>query len=247
MTDYLSPSTKDYQISTVTGVSEKETMKLFSDELAKNLENLGISVFVSTAPLSPSQSATDSNSKGADLHIALSSLRATDNNERGARVYYSSTDAQSKDYAEAVAENLKTIYPVPSTVEAIANDSFIELIGTDSPAVIISISNQNNPDDVKWFSENMGDIAQNIATSVGNILGAQNNTKPLTAIGIVSSPLGYATIRKAPSPTARIIGRVQNGAPVRIIGMVGEWYAIIAKATEGYALSEEISAETPEQ
>ena len=38
MTVYLSPSTKDYQISTVTGISEKETMKLFSEEIAKNLE-----------------------------------------------------------------------------------------------------------------------------------------------------------------------------------------------------------------
>ncbi len=247
MTVYLSPSTKDYQISTVTGISEKETMKLFSEEIAKNLENLGISVFISNTPLSPSQSATDSNSKGADFHIALSSLRSTDNAERGARIYYSSTDAQSKDYAEAVAESLKEIYPTPSTVEAIANDSFIELIGTDSPAIIISISNQNNTDDVKWFSESMGDIAQNIAVSVGNILGIENNTKPLTALGIASSPSGYATIRKTPSPSARIIGRVQNGSPVRIIGMIGDWYAIIAKSTEGYVLSGEITAETPEQ
>ena len=37
MTVYLSPSTKDYQVSTVTGISEKETMKLFSEEIAKTV------------------------------------------------------------------------------------------------------------------------------------------------------------------------------------------------------------------
>ena len=68
---------------------------------------------------------------------------------------------------------------------------------------------------VSWFDENIGDIAQNIAVSIGEVLGVKADSTPLTAIGIVNSPAGYATIRKTPSPTAKILSSLIKTFPMK--------------------------------
>ena len=167
--------------------------------------------------------------------------------ERGIKIYYSSSDGKSREYAEILSENLKKISPTPENVTSIPNNSFVELLNTSAPSVVISVGNQNNEEDVIWFSEALNEIAENIAFSVNEILGIPEIPIPMTAIGIVNTSSGYATVRKSPSPKSRIITRIQNGAPVRIIGKLGNWYAIIAANVEGYILENEIVAETPEK
>ena len=243
---FLSPSSKEYQISPITGISEAETMHLLSEEIASNLSDLGIEVIVSEIGSTPNQNTESSNDANVDLHLVLTSLRATNPDQRGIKIYYSSADGKSRDFANVISKNLKEIYPLPDRVETEANSALVELISTTSPSVVIAIGNQSNADDVKWLSENMGDIAQNISASVGDVLGIKTQTKPLTALGLVNGPQGYATVRKTPSPTSKIITRIQNGAPVRIIGKIGNWYAILASNIEGYVLESEITAETPE-
>lgn len=244
---FLSPSTKEYQISPITNISEAKRMREFAKEVERNLVDLGIDVILSNLDAPPSQSVTDSNDSKADLHLVLSSLRVTSPSDRGIKIYFSSSDGKSRDYATVIAENLKKIYPLPDLVSIVPNGSFVELLNTASPAVVVAIGNQSNADDVKWFDENSGDIAQNIAFSVGEVLGIENETTPLTAIGIVNGQQGYTEVRKTPSPTSKIITRIQNGLPVRIIGKLGNWYAIIAANVEGYVPTDDITAETPEQ
>ncbi len=243
---FLSPSSKDYQISPISGISEAEIMYLLSDEIASNLSDLGIEVIMGEIGSTPNQNTESSNNSNVDLHLVLTSLRATSPDQRGIKIYYSSADAKSRDFANAISKNLKEIYPLPKLVETEANSALVELINTTSPSVVIAIGNQSNQSDVEWLSDSMGDIAQNIAASIGDVLGMKAQTKPLTALGLVNGPEGYATVRKTPSPTAKIITRIQNGAPVRIIGKIGNWYAILAANIEGYILENEITAETPE-
>ncbi len=247
MNVFLSPSSKDYQISPITGISEKENMTLLANAIEENLRALGINVHRASENSTPNQSVENSNSEERDLHLSLSSLRATSPDDRGINIYYSSSDGRSRDYADVIGRNLKEIYPLPDLIQTIPNGSLVEIIDTNAPAVAIFIGNQSNPKDVEWFSENVGDIGRNIAESVGEVLGINNESTPLTAIGIISSPLGYASVRKSPSPTSRVITRLQNGTPIRIIGKIGNWYAVIAKGTEGYVAVEDVSAETPEK
>jgi N-acetylmuramoyl-L-alanine amidase len=243
---FLSPSAKDYQISPITGISEAEIMKLLSDEIKSNLIDYGIKVIEGQSGATPAQNAESSNNSHVSLHLVLTSLRATSPSQRGIKIYYSSSDSQSRDFAGTIATNLKEIYPLPDLVTTEPNGALVELINTTSPAVILSISNQSNPEDVEWLSENLGDIAQNISSSISDVLGTESETKPLTALGLVNGVSGYATVRKSPSPTSKIITRLQNGTPVRIIGKIGTWYAIIAARIEGYVQESEITAETPE-
>ena len=247
MTVFLSPSTKDYLISDITGISEAENMKRLADELSKELSALGYEVLMPEEKSSPNGSSEISNEKEPHIHIALSSLNTNTSNERGIKIYYSSSDGKSREFAEIISENLKKIYPTPENVTTSPNSSFVELLNTTAPSVIISVGNQNNEEDVIWFSEALNEIAENIAFSVNEILGVPEIPIPMTAIGIVNTSSGYATVRKSPSPTSRIITRIQNGAPVRIIGKLGNWYAIIAANVEGYILENEVVAETPEK
>ncbi len=247
MTVFLSPSTKDYIISPITGISEAENMNRLAKEVSKKLSAFGYDVIISENYSSPNNSATHSNEKEPSLHIAFSSLLANTDNERGIKVYYNSADSKSRDFAEIFSENLKKISPTPENVSAVPNNSFVELTNTSAPSVIISIGNQSNKDDALWFSDSLNDIAENVSFSVNEILGVPESPIPMTAIGLVNTQSGYATVRKSPSPTSRIITRIQNGAPVRIIGKLGNWYAIIAANVEGYVLESEIVAETPEQ
>ncbi len=250
MTDlkvFISPSSKEYQISPITGNTEAQTMRLLAEEIKKNLEDLGINAIISKFGTTPNESLKESNNEGVALHLVLTSLRATNSTDKGITIYYSSSDGKSRDYANTIAQNLKGIYPLPELVTTEPNSSLVELIGTEAPAVAVAIGNPENHEDVTWVNENSGDIAQNIAASIEEVLGVKTESTPLTAIGLVNSPTGYATVRKTPSPTAKILTRIQNGAPVRIIGKIGNWYGIIAANIEGYVLESEITAETPEK
>ncbi len=247
MTVFLSPSTKDYLISPITGESEAKNMKRLAEEVSSKLSALGYDVIISESNSSPSVSTTHSNEKEPSLHIAFSSLMTNNPSKRGINIYFNSSDSKSRDYAEALSESLKKIHPTPENVSAIPNNSFIELTNTSAPSVLISIGNQSNEEDVLWFSDSLNDIAESIAFSVNEFLGVPEAPIPMTALGLVNTESGYATVRKSPSPSSRIITRIQNGAPVRIIGKLGNWYAIIAANVEGYVLESEIVAETPEQ
>ncbi len=247
MTVFLSPSTKDYLISPITGISEAESMKQLAKEVSNKLSALGYDVIISESNSSPNASSQSSNEKEPSIHIAFSSLATENPYDRGIKIYYNSADGKSRDYAETFSENLKKISPTPENVSIIPNNSFVELTNTSAPSVIISIGNQSNEEDVLWFSESLNDIAESIAFSINEILGIPESPIPMTAIGLVNTQSGYATVRKSPSPASKIITRIQNGAPVRIIGKLGNWYAIIAANVEGYVLENEIVAETPEQ
>lgn len=244
---FLSPSSKGYQISPVTEKSEADIMRLLAEEIKKNLDDLGIETVISEIGSTPNQSVESSNKEKAALHVVLSTLKASNDTDRGIKIYFSSSDALSRDYASVFAKNLKEIYPIPQFVTTQPNGSFVELLNTESPSVVISIGNQSNAEDAAWLAENSGDVAQNIAASIGEILGIKAETTPLTALGLANGTMGFATVRKSPSPTAKIITRIINGSPVRIIGKIGNWYAILASNIEGYVLESEISNETPEQ
>jgi len=141
MTVFLSPSTKDYLVSDITGISEAENMKRLADELSKELSALGYEILISEEKSSPNSSSEISNKKEPNIHIALSSLNAKDPNERGIKIYYSSSDGKSRGFAEIFSENLKKISPTPENVTISPNSSFIELLNTSAPSVIISVGN----------------------------------------------------------------------------------------------------------
>ena len=244
---FLSPSSKSYQISPVTNISEAEIMRQLAEEIKKNLSDLGINAIISGTEASPNQNTSISNDESVSLHVVLASMKPSKEDDRGIKIYFSSTDAQSRAFANVISQNLKKIYPLPDSVITEANGTFVELINTKSPAVVISIGNPNNEEDEKWITENLGDIAGNIALSIGEVLGFQSETIPTTALGLADGPMGFATVRKSPSPTAKIITRIINGSPVRIIGKIGNWYAVLASNIEGYVAESEISNETPEQ
>ncbi len=245
-TVYISPSSKEYQLSPITETSEAEIMRKLAEEIKAALSNLGIEAIISPANSLPSQAVKDSNNSTPALHLTLTHLRADSPLERGIQVIYESTDGKSRDYAQMIAQNIKEIYPLPALVKTISNGSFVELTDTDAPSVILALTNQANEEDALWLDNNLGAVAQNVANSIAEALDTKPTPIPLTAIGIINSTKGYAEVRKSPSPTAKVLMRIQNGSPVRIIGKLGNWYAIIAAKVEGYVLESDVTAETPE-
>lgn len=246
MTVYISPSSKEYMFSPTTNETEAKKMYLLATELQIALKNIGIDSAISPEGTTPSQSVSNSNSMDYALHLILSSFVSADDNKRGIEVLFNSTNGKSRDYAVTIAENLKQIYPLPQLINLQPNNSFIELTDTKAPSVALFLGNCRNEEDERWLSENIGNIAQNIAFSIGKILGVTEETVPMTAIGIINSPRGFAEVRKSPSPTANVIMRITNGTPIRIIGKIGNWYAAIAENSDGYILASEVTAETPE-
>jgi N-acetylmuramoyl-L-alanine amidase len=245
-TVFISPSSKEYKLSPITEKSEAEVMRKLAEEIKESLSERGIEAIISPANSSPSQSVIDSNSSKVALHLTLTHLRADSPLDRGIQVIYESTDGKSRDYAQMIAQNIKGIYPLPDLVKVLGNGSFVELTNTDAPSVVLALTNQANEDDALWLDGNLEKVAQNVADSIAEALDEKPTPEPLTAIGIINSTKGYATVRKSPSPTSKVLMRIQNGSPVRIIGKLGSWYAIIAAKVEGYVLESDVTAETPE-
>ena len=244
---FLSPSTKDYIISPITQTTESAEMRKLSDIIKAELETLGIETKISREDSVPSENVAESNNEEVDLHITLQGLHSKNSPKQGIIVYYNSADGKSKALAETFSENLKEIYPRPDLVTIQGDSSSVELLGTNAPSLILSLGNLSDKNDAEWFSENIEEIGKNIALSINESITSQENTIPMTALGLIKTSIGYTEVRKSPSATSRIIARIQNGAPVRIIGKIGKWYAIIAANIEGYIPSEDVTAETPEQ
>ena len=244
---FLSPSSKDYIVSPINGKTQAETAESISLAIEKELGSLGIEVQRADKGASPLENAEKSNLFGADLHVGITTIISESPEAQGITVYYNSSDGKSRDYATAFAENLKDIYPSPDLVRTKGDNSLVELVGVNSPSVIIALGNLNNKDDVLWLEENTESYGKIIATSIKETEEQFAPAVPMTALGLVNTVLGYATVRKSPSATAKVIARIQNGAPVRIIGKIGNWYAIIAANIEGYVNENEITAETPEK
>ncbi|MBC8569312.1 N-acetylmuramoyl-L-alanine amidase [Zongyangia hominis] len=234
---YLSPSTQEWN-PYVTGGTEEYYMNLVADAMEPYLRANGIAFSRNTPDMTAASSIKASNAGNYDLHLALHSNAAppaTAGTIRGTEVYYAPGSVKGQRAAEIIANNLKTIYPLPDRVRALPTTTLGEVTKTRAPAVLIEFAYHDNVEDANWIKNNIGAIARNVVLSLTEYFGLPFITPGPVRQGTVSVGRGSLNIRSRPSTDSAVVARAYNGDPITIYGQWQDWYSVNFNGVTGFA------------
>ena len=139
---YLSPSTHEWNYY-VNGGTEEEYMNLLADKMVTYLDASGIRYDRNTPSMTAADSIAASNAGNFDLHLALHSNAAPEGQygtSRGSIAFYYPGSIQGKWAADIIANNLRSIYPLPDKVRAVSTTTLGEVRKVRAPAVLLAVS-----------------------------------------------------------------------------------------------------------
>lgn len=224
----------------VSGGSEEYYMNLIADAMIPYLQSSGIQYTRNTKDMTAASSIVQSNSGNYELHLAIHSNAAPEGaygTYRGIDVYYSPGSPLGKAAAEIFARNLKSIYPIPSDVRALATTTIGEVTDTRAPAVFLELGYHDNTEDAAWIKANINTIAANLVLSLTEYFGIPFVNPIPPRRGFVNISRGTLNLRRRPSTSSRIIASMPNGAPLTILGQWRDWYVVNYRGQVGYAAS----------
>ncbi len=239
---FLSPSTQEWNQYATSG-NEELYMNLLADRIEPYLRSSGIT-FVRNDPARNVQGAIqDSNSSYYDVHLALHSNAAPESlagKLRGIDIYFAPRSQDSERLANIIANNLKSIYPLPDKVRAVPTYNLGEVLRTKAVAVLCELGYHDNFADEAWIKNNLENIARNIVRSLCDYFGIPFVQPGAVRWGTVVTDGSGLNIRSYPSLSGTIIGSVPNGATVMINGETEGWYVVGYNGVTGYSSSEYI-------
>lgn len=236
-TIYLSPSTQENNLY-VNGGTEEEWMNRLADAMVPYLVASGIQYTRNTPQMTAASSIAASNQGRYDLHLALHSNAAPESRYgqvRGIIVYYFPGSVQGRRAAQIVADNLKTIYPLPNQVRAEATTAIGEVRRVRAPSVFIELGYHDNADDAAWIKANLDPVARNIVLSLTEFFGIPFLTPVPPRNAVVDVSWGYLNIRSRPDTSAPVIAKAYDGARLTVINQWQNWYLVRFDGAVGYA------------
>lgn len=236
-TIYLSPSTQENNLY-VNGGTEEEWMNRLADAMVPYLVASGIQYTRNTPQMTAASSIAASNQGRYDLHLALHSNAAPESRYgqvRGIIVYYYPGSERGRRAAQIVADNLKTIYPLPNQVRAEGTTAIGEVRRVKAPSVFIELGYHDNADDATWIKNNLDAIARNIVLSLTEYFGIPFLTPVPPRNAVVDVSWGYLNIRSRPDTSAPVIAKAYDGARLIVINQWQGWYLVRFDGVVGYA------------
>ena len=238
---FLSPSTQEWN-QYVTGGNEEEYMNLLADRMEPYLRSSGITYVRNDPSRNVVGAISDSNAGNFDVHLALHSNAAPERlagKLRGIDIYFSPSSYDSERLATIIANNLKSIYPLPDKTRAVPTTSLGEVTQTRAVAVLCELGYHDNVEDVTWLKNNLEAIAANLVQSLCDYFGIPFVKAGPVFNGIVAAGGSNLNIRDYPSTGGQIIGSILDGARLTIYGDVGNgWYVVHYNGVTGYASSQ---------
>ena len=240
---YLSPSTQENNLY-VNGGTEEEWMNRLADAMVPYLISSGIQFTRNTPDMTAASSIAASNAGQYDLHLALHSNAAPDGQYgqiRGIIVFYYPTSVKGRRAAVIMADNLKTIYPLPNNVRAESTTSIGEVRRVRAPSVFLELGYHDNPDDAAWIKNNLEPVARNLVLSLTEYFGIPFLTPVPAKQGVADVSWGYLNIRSRPDTSAQVIAKAYDGARLTVINQWQGWYLVQFDGVVGYASSDFIT------
>lgn len=239
-TIYLSPSTQESNLF-VSGGSEEYYMNLIADAMVPYLNASGIQYTRNTPQMTAASSIAASNAGNYDLHVAIHSNAAPEGRYgtvRGSIVFYYPGSVQGRRAAEIMADNLRSIYPLPDLVRAQPSTTIGELRRTRAPSVFLELAYHDNYDDAAWIKANIETIARNIVLSLTEYFGIPFLAPVPPRPAVVDVNWGRLNIRSRPNLDAPVIAQAYDGAPLTVINEWQGWYLVNYNGQIGYASSQ---------
>lgn len=242
---FLSPSTQEWN-QYVTGGNEEEYMNLLADRMEPYLRSSGITYVRNDPSRNVTGAIADSNAGNFDVHLALHSNAAPERLSgklRGIDIYFAPSSFDSERLATIIANNLKSIYPLPDKSRAVPTTSLGEVTQTRAVAVLCELGYHDNVEDVTWLKNNLEAIAANLVRSLCDYFGIPFVAAGPVFSGVVAAGGSSLNIRDYPSMGGQIIGSIPDGSRVTVNGDVGNgWYVVSYNGITGYASGQFIVA-----
>ena len=234
---FLSPSTQEWN-KYVTGGNEEQYMNMLADLMEPYMLASGISFTRNDPARNVNGAIQDSNNGWYDVHLALHTNAGGGQYAgvtRGIEVYYSPYSDYSRRLATIIANNMETIYPIPSKVSTIPTTSLAEVTRTRAVAVLAELGYHDNYEDEAWIKNNLEVIAITMVQSLCDYFGIPFVEPSAVRTGTVRTDGSNLNIRRYPSADSTIIGKIPNGAQVNIYGETDNWYVVKYNETTGYS------------
>ena len=154
---------------------------------------------------------------------------------RGIDIYFSPKSEDSERLATIIANNLKSIYPLPEKSNAVPTSSLGEVLQTKAVAVLCELGYHDNYADEAWLKNNLNEIAKNLVQSLCDYFGIPFVYPTAIKWGTVTTDGSNLNIRNYPSLSGSIIGSIPNGAAVMISGETNGWYVVNYNGITGYS------------
>lgn len=225
---YLSPSTQENNLY-VNGGTEEEWMNRLADAIVPYLTASGIRYVRNTPDMSAFSSIQASNAGSYDLHLALHSNAAPEGrygSARGIIVFYYPSSPQGREAANLVADNLKTIYPLPNKVRAEGTLSIGEVRRVRAPSVFVELGYHDNPDDAAWIKGNLDSSARMISLALTEFFDLPFLEPRAPRSAVVDVTWGYLNIRDRPAPSSPVIAKAYDGARLTVLNQWKDWYVV---------------------
>lgn len=236
---YLSPSTQENNYY-VTGGTEEQWMNRLADSMEPYLTASGIRYVRNTPEMTAASSIRASNAGNFDLHVALHSNAAPEGqygSARGIIVFYFPGSSDGQRAAIIMADNLKSIYPLPNLVRAESTVVIGEVRRVRVPSVFLEIGYHDNPDDAIWVTTNLDSIARNLVLSLTEYFGLPFLEPRPSQQAIVDVNWGTLNIRDRPNRSAPILASAADGTPLTVINEWQGWYLVQLNSILGWASS----------
>lgn len=234
---YLSPSTQENNYY-VTGGTEEQWMNQLADAMEPYLTASGIQYVRNTPEMTAASSIRASNAGNYDLHLALHSNAAPDGqygSARGILVFYYPGSSDGQRAALIMADNLKSIYPLPDDVRAEATTVIGEVRRVRVPSVFLEIGYHDNPDDAIWVTTNLELIARNLVFSLTEYFGLPFLELRPARPAVVDVSWGTLNVRDRPNTSAPILATAVDGTPLTVINDWQGWYLVRLNGILGWA------------
>ncbi|MGN0613947.1 MAG: SH3 domain-containing protein [Porcipelethomonas sp.] len=234
---FLSPSTQEWN-EYITGGNEEQYMNLLADRMEPYMRSSGITYVRNDPNENVIGAIRDSNAGNYDVHLALHSNAAPESLSgklRGIDIYFSPSSYESERLATIIANNLKSIYPLPDKTRAVPTTSLGEVTQTRAVAVLCELGYHDNIEDATWLKNNLDGIAKNLVSSLCDYFGIPFVNAGPVLKGIVAAGGSNLNLRDYPSVGGRVIGSIPDGATVTIYGSTDGWYVVSYNGKTGYA------------
>ena len=243
---YLSPSTQEYN-EYVNGLgNEEEWMNRLADAMEPYLTASGIRYSRNTPDMTAASSIRASNAGNYDLHLALHSNAAPEGQygtSRGSIAFYYPGSIQGKWAADIIANNLRSISPLPDKVRAVSTTTLGEVRKVRAPAVLLELAFHDNPDDAQWIVTHIDAMAESIVLSLTEYFGIPFFPDSYPLPGEVRAELGALDVYSRPDFDTPPIAQLYDGAQVTVINEYYGWYLIQFGDQVGYAAADFVAVE----
>lgn len=240
---FLSPSTQEWNQYATEG-NEELYMNLLADRMEPYLRSSGIQYVRNDPQRNVGGAISDSNAAYYDVHLALHSNAAPESlagKLRGIDIYFSPKSVSSERLANIIANNLKSIYPLPDKSRAVPTTSLGEVTQTRATAVLCELGYHDNYADEAWLKNNLNEIARNLVQSLCDYFGIPFIYPTAVQWGTVTTDGSGLNIRSYPGTNGNIIGSIPNGATVMVSGETNGWYVVSYNGITGYSSSQFIT------